>query len=917
MKDAIWGAATLQAPALRLAPGYADDLVAQLPGASYVDSGKFFAKHHEDLLALPYYVPVPRDDGGQDEWYGRLHITAGRVLQAAGLEPLAEWVVADLDPEAPVAWPELPPFADLFQLAEDLGAWCVFSTPKGLRVVWRLEEHVPISRYADAAAYLTPDTVTVAGRVLNGDPSGDQWNRLQRLPHATRWDDKYPDLRGKPLPATVAPAGRTRRLPATLLESVPLRAAREAGEATGKRHEITDEDWKLVYEADLAPFYAGELPPELEGSTYKAFRKAAWLIAQRLVEVGEDVNLDKVGSYLSASWENTDKGDQDYVSMLRGVADDLTVDHMGAWSSLPREAPGEYAEEVKRARTITYRVSERGKLYSPAEPPPQSVDRWVEGWVSKARAYGFSDVSCYFALAGLDPRRRGMDDSSLWSFIQGRQRGTALLKARAKALTMKQAVLEADELAPPPLVEAQRGTYMLDYSSNSYRKMPQGIRSREEALRDYAFYCGQAGKPWVATLVEAYLSPVPRDHPNREAALAEQATARRSLFARTATEAPRIRLVGDTGQGSLGEWVGPSVFRMDDCRSQLDVSIPVEHINAVEDWLGELGGDRAAQVRDWLAVVGATDHPAAALGLVGDKGVGKSLLANAIGTLFGGKAQLSGTSNFQDGMDRYHFLDFDEGMQGMGSDLFRSLVTSYTRTVNIKYAAMTEVMGYTRSLISANDMDKLLPGSTSFSAATGEAVADRILVAVPSPQALRARKALINEVDRRINARGESPSYAARAREVACHLRSVMVAHRARVLEGSKDQLAVTGSGAALLARINARANEAAYSTIEVLLYKVLDGTSNWPMHYRDGRLLVATNSTNGPALLSDEVWRGDTREPVSGRRQRMRSAFGRAVRRRWSGGEKVRVYEVPVSTLAESLDLQLEELLEDLKRLP
>ena len=195
----VWGAALLTEPAVELPDGlYADELADALGTGAALDDDDFFAEHDDDVLALPYYVPLP--DGSR--WYGRLSQKAGHVCLRARCTPLATWVFVDLDPPGGAgAWPTLPDPSTL-----DLPAfvWCAYTTPKGLRLVVDTEPF-PVTHYHSVYAWVAAQvgTVEVNGRTLAPDPSSDQWNRLQRLPHATRRDGKYPDLDGSPLPSNI------------------------------------------------------------------------------------------------------------------------------------------------------------------------------------------------------------------------------------------------------------------------------------------------------------------------------------------------------------------------------------------------------------------------------------------------------------------------------------------------------------------------------------------------------------------------------------------------------------------------------------------------------------------------------------------------------------------------------------------
>lgn len=196
----LWGAGLLTEPAVDLPEGLYPDEVAEalasIQGGA-LDEEDFFAEHDLDLLALPYYVPLP----GGSRWYGRLAQKAGHVCDRANLTPLCEWVLIDLDPPGSEPWADLP---DPGSLSWPGWVWCAYTTPKGLRVVARCAAF-PATHYHNVHDHLASqvDGAVLGDRTLRADASGGQWNRLQRLPHSTRSDGKYPETDGRPLPSRV------------------------------------------------------------------------------------------------------------------------------------------------------------------------------------------------------------------------------------------------------------------------------------------------------------------------------------------------------------------------------------------------------------------------------------------------------------------------------------------------------------------------------------------------------------------------------------------------------------------------------------------------------------------------------------------------------------------------------------------
>lgn len=152
----------------------------------------------------------------------------------------------------------------------------------------------------------------------------------------------------------------------------------------------------------------------------------------------------------------------------------------------------------------------------------------------------------------------------------------------------------------------------------------------------------------------------------------------------------------------------------------------------VDVWLRAMGGAAYARLAQWLAAVVALNRPAPALYIHGNHSVGKSLLARGIARLWQTEAApfKEALESFNEATASCPLLFSDEGFpDGMSFNVFREMVTEYSRRVNEKFKPKYPVEGCIRIILAANNDQVLRYQRTgTLTSADIEAINDRLLV---------------------------------------------------------------------------------------------------------------------------------------------------------------------------------------------
>lgn len=168
--------------------------------------------------------------------------------------------------------------------------------------------------------------------------------------------------------------------------------------------------------------------------------------------------------------------------------------------------------------------------------------------------------------------------------------------------------------------------------------------------------------------------------------------------------------------------------------------IEPQYHEEIDAWLGIMGGE---VLRQWVAYVTHLDSPCVALALCGAPGTGKTLLATGLGKLWKAGEPCSmetAFAAFNTPLLGTPLILADEHIprhangRARTEDL-RVLVQSRAAEVNRKYAAPLTVKGANRVIITTNSDHPFRVGNSELNENDVKAIADRLLVITPSPQA--------------------------------------------------------------------------------------------------------------------------------------------------------------------------------------
>lgn len=171
----------------------------------------------------------------------------------------------------------------------------------------------------------------------------------------------------------------------------------------------------------------------------------------------------------------------------------------------------------------------------------------------------------------------------------------------------------------------------------------------------------------------------------------------------------------------------------------------------VAAWLDMLCEDPAMTPRllDWVQSAPNTDHPIAALVLVGPRGVGKSLMGAGIGSGWGhtGDYNIMMRSTFNDDIGKSPVFLADEGLRVDNANAvegFKSLITTRRHTLQMKWVNNATVEGCVRVLIAANKVEDVQV-TADLNSESLAALEERILFIPCAP----AAKAYLDRTDTR------------------------------------------------------------------------------------------------------------------------------------------------------------------------
>lgn len=158
---------------------------------------------------------------------------------------------------------------------------------------------------------------------------------------------------------------------------------------------------------------------------------------------------------------------------------------------------------------------------------------------------------------------------------------------------------------------------------------------------------------------------------------------------------------------------------------------PARHPDVLE-WLSLLTGPQYDTVLDWLATMPQLDRPTAALLLIGDNTMGKSMIATGSARYFGASVTDYDDifkGRFNDALLRSPIVFLDEGTQQESRSAgFRKLIANSNHAVEGKNRPSATLEGCPRLIVAANNPDPLRLSREELSAADEDAIGERILM---------------------------------------------------------------------------------------------------------------------------------------------------------------------------------------------
>lgn len=648
-----------------------------------------------------------------EESIPRLNLAALPVLEGLGAEAMAIAAVVDVDLPGHRKWASLAEATahvdGVMQWAEEdendlLYNAAFYTTRAGYRLMWMLTTPLPVSQYRAMMRLLLAKLKEDHG--IEADPTSVEWSRLFRMPACVR-DGKvletYADL--EPLDdLTLDPY------------SLGTLEADDASSAVAGDHPEPLDDLDLdAWGATFKHPYlkAGRpFPPDAEGSTYGTLRRAISSCAHEGPVTDPEVLFALVHRSVDATPNRTR---QEAWKMCVWTAHKQA----GTEARSPQEAerpvrpePLDQGTWDEWARAVSPRWAStlnRLRIGAAFTPKTQAETKMLNAAYHIGTACRLSSpVEMY---RGMYPSAQAslVDASKLWEQCKAVTRRVQEEAGRASDDEKKAAVFCQEH----PLVVAVPGAnsfYMLDL------REPAHPTYQLTDVRCLPMHFGQmlGGRlPFGAEVVD-----------DKGKALSVDVILRQ--YGESAT---RIRYVA----GQRG-----AQFRPDREGSALEIGVhsihpdlrPVFH-ESIDKWLRLFGGSDPERFLDWLATCTLTDYPSCALYVHGLPGSGKSMLLQALASVWGGAPVPFGevAADFNQSLLDSPIIAADEGVpadSGSLSEVFRNLVANSQHDIRIKYQPNATLHGCLRLVITANEMDALEFKKT-LSGRSLQAIVERVL----------------------------------------------------------------------------------------------------------------------------------------------------------------------------------------------
>lgn len=650
---------------------------------------QFAEPRDTDAMALMYQVPgAPA--------FPRLNLGAERALAAEGQSPLLHWAMFDVDNEGHIPWKDPVEAAMALAQAIEQTGFGGYTTRAGYRLIANVHPPLPVA--------LANSFLRQVGEALPVpvDPCSYEWTRLMRLPRALR-DGQVGD--------SLVQLGTMVCLDHTSLRYKLVESDNQIvdwGESPPEPVELTWHDWK--HASDMEWLHLGQpIPPDNTGSRYNNAKSSLARIAARgnyddphtlasflwaSVLATEGSSLDMAELWKLAGWV-AERQDAANGVVSNGEEDDLPVAvgcAPSAWKLIKPAFTGRASVLLnklkdgvpltdRKARYVEFTYKALRLIAEKTELPADVMYQAVHASVTTQLTPLLPDVWAKCLELVAEREGGGNDTESIAKVFCARY-----------PLTVATPVGMLFQLNTTTTPYSYLGTseQLIDHDFNHYTLpgLPMDVDTSGLPLRNILSRYG--GRVEQATYVSG------------------QRDARYDHTTKTIT----------IGVHNIDRAAKPT-FHPD-----------------IAKWLQLLGGTDPDGLLDWLACVTYTQtQPLCALYIEGAPGIGKTLLARGISSLWRAPSvdyNKVMNASFNAEMTSCPLLFADEGIivnrnnMEQASQNFRNVVAGTDHYINAKYRQPIPLQAAMRVLICAND-DNGLPFRESLGQEGIAAIVQRVL----------------------------------------------------------------------------------------------------------------------------------------------------------------------------------------------
>lgn len=676
--------------------------------ADVQDLEKAWEPQDTDAMCVMYLVPGAPT-------FPRLNLGAETTLAKHDQAPLLHWAIFDIDNEGHEPWDHQ--WKATLALEKGLkeldlltgGKTGGYTTRAGYRLLVELDPPVPVKFANSLLRQLGQDLEDELDHEV--DPASYEWTRLMRLPQALR-----DGSRGTP--AMVLPTQATDVAGDYDLEETE-HEVREWGDAPPEPVALEWTDWK--HTADMSWAHLGQpVPSDSQGSRYGMARTALARIAQR----GGYVDPHTLASFLWASVLATEQSSLDmaglwklacWVAESQAEAEEKKELEPDEPAPLPNPEPLSAAEWKALAPALRGRHSPLLAKLKDGIPLVASKQRYTEvTWHTLRHVTERSQLPAdllYRAFYATAQSQKVPLAPDLWDKAQ------ALCLERELGGDSEANLKKVYTSKLPLTVACSFGGGSL-YQLNNTTTPPSYVQTTEHLIEYHFERLTKPGLPFEAE----YASLTPRQI--------------LTMYGGVANKLTYVSGLADARYDWSDTTMTVGVHQLTAQKAQ--------YHEQVDTWLRKLGGTDPEGLLDWLSCVTYTQtQPLCALYIAGSPGIGKSLLARGISSLWSSPpVDYNSVMNsaFNAEMTLSPLLFADEGIivdkynSSKASQVFRNVVAGTDHFINAKYKAPQVMQAAMRVLITANNDDGL-PFRESLGRAGIEAIVQRVMYIHSGPAA--------------------------------------------------------------------------------------------------------------------------------------------------------------------------------------